>query len=232
MYTLPYNTLCVYSFSKYFGATGWRLAVVATAKDNLMDKLIAALPQDERDDLNARYGSLTMDVPALKFIDRMVADSRDVALNHTAGLSTPQQIMMSLFAVKCLLDKMDVYKRKMQAMIHDRLSALWTATDFTVVPDSLRVGYYSEIDMMVWARKFYGDDFAKWLRTAHNSLDVTMRLAVEKGIVVLNGSGFNGPDWSIRTSEANLDRAAYVTIGEKVREILEEYHKEYLASKS
>ncbi len=24
MYTLPYNTLCVYSFSKYFGATGWR----------------------------------------------------------------------------------------------------------------------------------------------------------------------------------------------------------------
>ncbi|GAL30552.1 L-aspartate-beta-decarboxylase [Vibrio variabilis] len=21
---LPYNTLCVYSFSKYFGATGWR----------------------------------------------------------------------------------------------------------------------------------------------------------------------------------------------------------------
>ena len=168
---------------------------------------------------------------SLKFIDRMVADSRDVALNHTAGLSTPQQIMMSLFALKCLLDTEDVYKDKMQAMIHDRLKALWENTGFTVVPDSLRVGYYSEIDMMVWAKKFYGEDFAAWLPTAHDPLDVTMRLAVEKGIVVLNGSGFNGPDWSIRTSEANLDRDAYVTIGKQVRAILEEYHQEYLKAK-
>lgn len=231
IYTLPHNTLCVYSFSKYFGATGWRLAVVAAAKDNILDRLIAALPQAERDDLNRRYGSLSLDVPSLSFIDRMVADSRDVALNHTAGLSTPQQIMMSLFALKCLLDTDDVYKNKMKRIIRDRLNDLWTATGFTLPDDPLRVGYYSEIDMMVWAKKFYGDDFAAWLPTAHNPLDVTMRLAVEKGIVVLNGSGFDGPEWSIRTSEANLDREAYTTIGQQVRAILEEYHKEYLDSK-
>ena len=227
MYTLPYNTLCVYSFSKYFGATGWRLAVIAAARDNLFDHLISCLPQAEKDDLTRRYTSLTLDVPGLKFIDRMVADSRDVALNHTAGLSTPQQIMMSLFAVKCLLDTHDVYKDKMKTMIRERLKALWQNSGFTMVPDALRVGYYSEIDMMVWARKFYGDDFANWLPTAHDPLDVTMRLATEKGIVVLNGSGFDGPDWSIRTSEANLDKDAYVIIGKKVREILEAYHREY-----
>ncbi len=231
MYVLPYNTLCVYSFSKYFGATGWRLGVIAAAKENLFDKLIAALPADEKADLARRYGSLTLDVDSLKFIDRMVADSRDVALNHTAGLSTPQQIMMSMFALKCLLDTDDVYKKKMHAMIHDRLSALWENTGFKMVPDSLRVGYYSEIDMMVWAKKFYGDDFAQWLAKAHNPLDVTMRLAAEKGIVVLNGSGFDGPDWSIRTSEANLNREDYVTIGKQIRAVLDEYHQAYLASK-
>ena len=193
--------------------------------------MIANLPAEQRADLDKRYGSLTLDVPKMSFIDRMVADSRDVALNHTAGLSTPQQIQMSLFALKCILDPDDVYKRKMQAMIHDRLQAMWEKTGFTVLPDPLRVGYYSEIDMMVWAKKFYGDDFAAWLPTAHDPLDVTMRLAVEKGIVVLNGSGFDGPDWSIRTSEANLDRDAYVTIGQRVREILEEYHQEYLKDK-
>ena len=232
LYTLPQNTLCVYSFSKYFGATGWRLAVIAAHQDNIMDKMIAALPADKRADLERRYGSLTLDVSKLKFIDRLVADSRDVALNHTAGLSTPQQIQMSLFALKCILDPDDVYKRKMQAMIHDRLQALWENMGFTVLPDPLRVGYYSEIDMMVWAKKFYGDDFAQWLRDTHDPLDVTMRLAVEKHIVVLNGSGFDGPDWSIRTSEANLNREAYVTIGEKVRDILEEYHNEYEKSKN
>ncbi len=37
---------------------------------------------------------------------------------------------------------------------HDstNLNALWEATGFTLVPDDLRVGYYSEIDMMVWAK--------------------------------------------------------------------------------
>lgn len=231
MYELPYNTICVYSFSKYFGATGWRLAVVATAKDNVMDRLIAELPEAKRKQLARRYGSLTLDADKLKFIDRMVADSRDVALNHTAGLSTPQQIMMSLFALKCLIDTDDVYKRKMQAMIHDRLKALWDNTGFTVLPDPLRVGYYSEIDMMVWAKKIYGEEFAQWLRKTHNPLDVTLKLAAEKGIVVLNGSGFAGPDWSIRTSEANLNRDDYATIGRQVRAILEEYYSDYSQTK-
>lgn len=231
LYRLPANTLCVYSFSKYFGATGWRLAVVAAAADNIFDKLIAELPQDKKDDLTRRYSSLTLDVPSLKFIDRMTADSRDVALNHTAGLSTPQQIQMSIFALKCLLDTEDVYKGKMQDMIHRRLNALWESTGFKIPDDPLRVGYYSEIDMMVWAKKLYGDDFAAWLGKAHNPLDVTMRLAVEKNIVVLNGSGFDGPEWSIRTSEANLDTPSYTTIGRKVRQILDEYYQEYKSKK-
>ena len=33
MAELPHNTLCVYSFSKYFGATGWRNAVIALHED-------------------------------------------------------------------------------------------------------------------------------------------------------------------------------------------------------
>ena len=40
----------------------------------------------------------------MKFVDRMVADSRRVALNHTAGLSLPQQVQMALFALFCLVD--------------------------------------------------------------------------------------------------------------------------------
>lgn len=230
MYALPFNTLCVYSFSKYFGATGWRLAVVAAAQENLMDKLIAELPEEERKDLADRYGSTTLDVPSMKFIDRMVADSRDVALNHTAGLSTPQQVQMSLFALKCLIDTENDYKGKMHQLIHQRLDALWDSTGFHMPEDPLRVGYYSEIDLMVWAKKLYGDDFAAWLAGAHNSLDVVMRLAAEKGIVVLNGSGFDGPEWSIRVSEANLKTADYVVIGKEIRQILDDYHAEYQAS--
>lgn len=232
MYQLPANTLCVYSFSKYFGATGWRLAVTALAKDNIYDHLIAGLPEIQRKDLFHRYRSLTPNPDAIPFIDRMVADSRSVALNHTAGLSTPQQIQMALFALFCLLDKDDIYKHKMQSMIHSRLDALWQSAGFTLVPDKDRVGYYSEIDIMVWGKKFYGEDFCKWLADTHEPLDVVLRLARETSVVLLNGDGFAGPNWSVRASLANLTTDDYSVIGAAVRKILDSYHDEYLAATS
>jgi aspartate 4-decarboxylase len=78
----PRNTLLVYSFSKYFGATGWRLGVIAAHKDNAFDHALGALPESAKKALDQRYRSLLPDVRSLKFIDRLVADSRVVALNH------------------------------------------------------------------------------------------------------------------------------------------------------
>ncbi len=40
----PRNTVLVYSYSKYFGATGWRLGVIGINQDNVLDEMIAALP--------------------------------------------------------------------------------------------------------------------------------------------------------------------------------------------
>lgn len=232
MYELPQNTLCVYSFSKYFGATGWRLAVVALAKDNIYDRLIASLPEIQRKDLYHRYRSMTPNPDKLSFIDRMVADSRAVALNHTAGLSTPQQVQMALFALYCLLDKENTYKQTMQTLIHGRLDALWQSAGFTLIPDPDRVGYYSEIDIMVWGKKFYGEDFCNWLKANYDPIDIVLRLASKTSVVLLNGSGFAGPNWSVRASLANLTTDDYMAIGKALHSILEGYHEEYLASKS
>jgi len=41
---LPQNTIFVYSYSKHFGCTGWRLGVVAVHENNIFDKMIAKLP--------------------------------------------------------------------------------------------------------------------------------------------------------------------------------------------
>src|SRR4051795_4347915 len=43
---LPQNTIGVYSYSKYFGCTGWRLGVIAVHEDNIFDKMIAKLPDE------------------------------------------------------------------------------------------------------------------------------------------------------------------------------------------
>ena len=55
-------------------------------------RMIAKFPAKTRAALNHRYNPITLNPAKVKFIDRMVADSRMVALNHTAGLSLPQQI--------------------------------------------------------------------------------------------------------------------------------------------
>lgn len=231
MYVLPKNTVCVYSYSKYFGATGWRLATISTHKQNIFDDLLRRLPEDEKEDLRRRYSSLTMNPDNLLFIDRLVADSRAVALNHTAGLSTPQQVQMSLFSLMCLLDTKDVYRKKMMSMIADRLEALWKGTGFRLRKDPLRVGYYSDIDLLEWGKRIYGDDFARWLDSTHEPIDAVVRLAKETSVVLLNGSGFDGPEWSVRASLANLDESAYLRIGSAIRQIFDGYHDEYLAAK-
>lgn len=228
MYVLPYNTLCLYSFSKYFGATGWRVAAMALKQGrNVFDDRIAALPEEQKKELDERYSSLTLDVPGLRFIDRLVADSRLVAMNHTAGLSTPQQIQMSLFAAFALIHREEL-QPKLINMIQTRLTDLWSTTGFKLISDPYRAGYYSEIDMMVWARKIYGNKFAEWINKTYLPLDLVIQLANRTSIVLLNGDGFDGPKWSVRVSLANLDSDAYLKIGTAIRQILDGYHEKYL----
>lgn len=223
MAELPANTLCVYSFSKYFGATGWRLAVIALHEKNIYDAMIAGLSRKRKVELEKRYGSLTTNVEQMKFIDRMVADSRQVALNHTAGLSLPQQTQMGLMAAFALLDKDNSYKQKMYEIIQQRLHTLWDSMGLKLGKDPLRAGYYSEIDLLIWGKKHYGEEFVDFLKKNYNPLDIVFRLANNSSLVVLNGGGFDGPEWSIRVSLANLDTSQYEQIGKAIKQVLTEY---------
>ena len=220
---LPYNTACVYSFSKYFGATGWRLAVIATAQNNVFDDLIAKLPEDKKKVLASRYACLTDHIEKVKFTDRMVADSRLVALNGTAGLGTPQQVMMSLFALYCLLDDHAAYRTKMQQLVQHRLGLLWKSLGWTLEPDPERAGYYSVIDLGIWATRLYGADFFAWLKENYDSLDIVVRLAQDTGVVLMDGHGFDAPEWSVRVSLANLNADDYIAIGQRLSAMLADY---------
>jgi aspartate 4-decarboxylase len=221
MAEVPQNTIGVYSFSKYFGCTGWRLGVIAIHQDNIFDKAIAKLPEGVRRELNTRYGPLTLHPEEIKFIDRMVADSRCVALNHTAGLSLPQQVQMTLFSLFALLDKGDRYKKLTKEIVQRRLKALWGGMNLPLPADPMRADYYATLDIMVWAEKTHGPAFAKFLKNNYHPFDVLFALAEKFSIVLLNGSGFAGPDWSVRVSLANLPDQAYSKIGEQLAAVVQ-----------
>jgi aspartate 4-decarboxylase len=58
-------------------------------------------------------------------------------------------------------------------------------------------------------------------------LDIVFKLAQEHGIVLLNGSGFDAPDWSVRISFANLEDHVYDDIGRALRAIARGYLAQY-----
>ena len=220
---LPHNSIGVYSYSKYFGVTGWRLGTLALYEDNIFDKLISELPSEKKEMVNKRYESLSTDPEKIPFIDRIVADSRQVALNHTAGLSTPQQVQMAFFSAFSLVDKENTYKNQTIDICHRRQKLLFEGLDLPIKENPYDALYYAEFDLLQWALKNYGPEFANYLESNYKPVDVLYKLAEESSIVLLNGGGFQGPEWSVRISLANLDDDAYSEIGTVLRKILEDF---------
>lgn len=220
---LPHNSIGVYSYSKYFGVTGWRLGTLALYEDNIFDKLISELPSAKKEMVNKRYESLSTDPEKIPFIDRIVADSRQVALNHTAGLSTPQQVQMAFFSAFSLVDKENRYKNQTIDICHRRQRLLFEGLDLPIKENPYDASYYAEFDLLQWALKNYGAEFANYLESNYKPVDVLYKLAEESSIVLLSGGGFQGPEWSVRISLANLDDDAYSEIGTVLRKILEDF---------
>jgi aspartate 4-decarboxylase len=227
---LPQNTIGVYSYSKYFGCTGWRLGVIAIHQDNIFDKMIAKLPASDLAALDKRYSAITLEPRKLKFIDRIVADSRDVALNHTAGLSLPQQVMMSLFSISEMLDDKKKYQEACMDIVHRRALAMIDGLGLKLQPNPHFDAYYGLIDFEFWARKNIGDEAVEYLKANVHPLDLAFRLAEAHGIVLLNGGGFDAPNWSLRVSFANLPDDVYDDIGRGVRSIARGYRDAFEAA--
>ena len=229
---LPFNTIGVYSYSKYFGCTGWRLGVIAIHENNIFDQRIAKLADADLKKLDKRYGALTLTPRKIKFIDRIVADSRDVALNHTSGLSLPQQVMMSMFSLAELMDEAKSYQKACMEIVHRRAKATIEGLGIQLSPNPNYDAYYGLIDFEFFARKNMGEAAVDYLKANVHPLDLAFRLAEDHGIVLLNGGGFDAPDWSLRVSLANLDDEAYEAIGRGVRSIARGYRHAFEASSS
>jgi aspartate 4-decarboxylase len=225
----PANTILLYSFSKYWGATGLRLGVVGLHEANALDRRLETAPADVLAAARTRYGIVSMTPERMKLIDRMVADSRAIALNHTAGLSTPQQVQMALFALAALLDPAEQRTRTVRAIVRERFVQLYRGVGLAPPDDALGTHYYATLDIPALARARHGAAFADWLAASFEPIDFIVRLAEERGVVLLDGGGFDAPRMSVRVSLANLPDDAYEPIGRAIAELLDDYRARFAA---
>ena len=230
MAKLPYNTLGVYSYSKYFGVTGWRLGTMALHENNVFDKRISELSDELKDSVNSRYKDMSLNPSSISFMDRIVADSRLVSLNHTAGLSTPQQVQMAFFSAFALIDKEDSYKALNIDICNSRKKLLFKGLGLELEENKNDAAYYYQFDIENWARTYNGEEFVRFLKSNYELLDILYKLANNYSIVLLSGHGFAGPTWSVRISLANLESEAYYKIGQALKEILTSYVEEWKQS--
>jgi aspartate 4-decarboxylase len=224
---LPRQTIGVHSFSKHMGATGERLAIIAMHEEHVIDQLLREQPPGQRSFRSERYRTVTDDLDDFEFVDRVVADSRDVALYHVAGLATPQQVKMALFAIFILLEQGQAYLGMTRTILIGRLRSLLEPLEVAMPSGDENTHYYTLLDIVELARNRHGDDFATWLAVAQHPLELPIRLAEQHGIVALPGRGFEAMSWSVRISLANLPDDAYPKIADAVHAVIDDLFTTY-----
>jgi aspartate 4-decarboxylase len=195
--------------------------------NNVFDTALANLPEKHKLLLDTRYSSLTTHQRTLRFIDRLVADSRAVALNHTAGLSVPQQLQMALFALNGLMDREHRYKNAAKQLIRQRYQTLYGNMGIKATHEDNDVDYYTLIDLQEIGKSLYGLEFEAWFIKRDLGTSFLFRLAQETGVVLLPGKGFEVVDTSARVSLANLTDNEYAAIGKFTRQVLDEYYQDF-----
>jgi aspartate 4-decarboxylase len=129
------------------------------------------------------------------------------------------------------MDGAKLYQKACMEIVHRRAKAMIENLGIDVAPNPLYNAYYGLIDFEFFARKNIGQDAVDYLKKNVHPLDLAFRLAEVHGIVLLNGGGFEAPNWSLRVSLANLPDEAYEEIGRGVRSIARGYRDAYEASK-
>lgn len=133
---------------------------------------------------------------------------------------------MSLFSLFGLLPEGQAYKERVRALVRQRLDLLLEGARMKIADDPGRAGHHVELDLLAEARRVHGDDLATYLET-YEPIDPLFRLAEQTGVVLLDGGGFDGPEWSVRVSLAHLDDLDYLKIGHHLRRVFDDYAAEW-----
>jgi aspartate 4-decarboxylase len=131
-----------------------------------------------------------------------------------------------------MMDAEKHYQTACKEIVNRRAWAMIESLGLQLNPNPNFDAYYGLIDFEFWARKNIGEEAVEYLKKNIHPLDLAFRLAEDHGIVLLNGGGFEAPDWSLRVSLANLPDEAYENIGRGVRTIARGYRDAYEASKT
>ena len=224
LYSCPKNTIEVYSLSKYFGTTGWRLGICMIRKENRFNNLLKNVPKTVKHELEKRYSLASVIPNKLTFMQRLVDDSRQVAEAHVGGLSTPQQAMIGMMMFYDLYDKQGYYKHELRSLLKHRIELLYSELNTPVLMTDRSTNYYNLLNIPEITENLYGIEAREKLEKT-NYLHFLFHLAKKYKTVLLPGIGFGAPEWFIRISLANLASSDYKEISRNLKLCIRDFTK-------
>lgn len=228
MMSCPQNTIEVFSLSKFFGTTGWRLGLVMIAKKNRLNDLLKKLPKRDKDHLHGRYDTASMTPSKLSFMERLVLDSRQVAEAHVGGLSTPQQTLIGLLLFYYMHDKTYRYRNEIQNELKLRMTSLYSSLNTTPHITPLATDYYNLMHIPEVTENLFGKKARDYLERNYEYMEFLFHLAKYYHIVLLPGEGFGADEWRVRVSLANLENSAYTKISKGINQCIKDFVKPIL----
>jgi aspartate 4-decarboxylase len=223
MQTCPQNTIEVFSLSKFFGTTGWRLGLCMIAKENRLNTLLHNLPKKYKDNLYERYKIAAMHPSKLSFMQRLVFDSRQVAEAHVGGLSTPQQTLIGIYLYYFMHDTSGHYKKQIQSILENRMNLLYKDLNTKITMLSTSTNYYNLINVPEVTENLYGRPAREYLEKNYEYLEFLFHLAKLYHVVLLPGAGFGSTPWKVRISLANLADQDYTKIGTALQMCIKDF---------
>lgn len=220
----PRNTIEVYSLSKFFGTTGWRLGIVMIRKENRLNDLIQKLSMSKKKELEKRYSITSVTPDKLTIMQRLVYDSRQVAEAHVGGVSTPQQAMMAMMFYYVLQDKTGDYKDYILKLLKYRNELLYSELNTNITMNDRSTNYYTLLNVPQIAENLFGKEARKKIETT-DFIHFLFNLAKKYKTVLLPGIGFGAPDFYLRVSLANLATSDYKKISKNIKSCIKDFIK-------
>lgn len=235
----PKNSIGIFSFSKLWGVTGWRMGIVFMAQDNIIDNGMLLQHKTERSSTDGT-SLITKDrISRLNFIKQVLKLSRNVVNGHTAGLSTPQQVYMSICAVHGLVDSQFVpYVDSVRDLLRKRakgfVQPFYDACDDQSRRDVLdelfcvkecNIQYYILLDIPTLGGALFGQEMEDQLMQSDPMVFVAT-LALNFNAIVFPGSGFGGNPSSVRISFSNLEVHDYTQLSMRIIAVLRAFREQ------
>lgn len=221
----PENTIGLYSFSKYFGAAGWKLGTLMLPKENIIDRMISEFPKEKKERINARYAESYKGNNEPSFIERLMVDSRLLATKHVTGISTPQQVQMALFAMKTLLDKNGSYRREVNHLCTRRKKMLLKSMGVQECKKT-NSSYSVQLDLSQWMDNVYGTRISRLIRENYRLEDIVQYVIDKTSTVLIGEESTESKRWKIKLSTVNLTDEQYTHFDRSLRKIMDHAAKE------